>query len=465
MLFLKSWLEDYVQIDLENQKLAEIITTKSSETEEITEIIDYFANLVVIGRIENIKIHPESSKLQIFEVNLGKKNKQNSQSQNEKTPNQATENSTKNYDQKVQIISAAPNVREGLIVPVALVGAKLPFLTVGAKKLMGTESQGICLGMSELALETNYSSGLWELNELLTQKLQRENPQQTPKNLKKLENLQSDNDQIENGKMEALKDVELADFDSTNSDLESFLGRSICEVLPQFFRPETVLDIKVLPDQISRIGHHLGMALEIATILENHNLLTEFGKRALRTENRLKTTNLDQKNNPLNTAEIPENSQNSAGQNSAKLNENMNLKNSKYANSSSQNSQPDISSSQTLQNPNKEKLNQEDLKLSEKISNKENSSLENNLFLSENFDSCDKTDTVNFENTFADSFGGTNNFDLYNLKLEKPFVLPHNLQMRMFLTSHNLVGGIVDLSNYLLVDMGQPSHFFDAQKV
>lgn len=443
MLFLKSWLEDYVQLDLENQKLAEIITTKSSETEEITEITDYFANLVLIGRIENIKIHPESSKLKIFEVNLSKTNKQNSQSQNGKTTNQTTENSTKNCYQKVQIISAAPNVREGLIVPVALVGAKLPFLTVGAKKLMGTESQGICLGMSELALETNYSSGLWELNGLLTQKLQKENLQETSKNLKKLENLQSDNDQIKNGKMEALENVELADFDSTSSDLESFLGCSICEVLPQFFRPETILDIKVLPDQISRIGHHLGMALEIATILENHNLLTEFGKRSLRTENKLKITNLDQKNNSSNTAEIPENSQNSAGQNP----------------------QPDISSSQTLQNPNKEKLNQEGLKLSGKIPNKENSSPENNLFLSENFDSCDKTEPVNFENTFVDFFGGTNNFDLYNLKLEKPFVLPHNLQMRMFLTSHNLVGGIVDLSNYLLVDMGQPSHFFDAQKV
>ena len=114
---------------------------------------------------------------------------------------------------KLQIVSAAPNVRDGLLVPVAVEGCKLPFLTVTKRQMRGEVSAGMCLGKSELLLETEPSSGLWELNELLV-----------------------------------------------NRDLDEVLGQSICEVLPEYFPEEVVLDIKVLPDKIGTIGNHLGMA-------------------------------------------------------------------------------------------------------------------------------------------------------------------------------------------------------------
>ena len=204
MLFLKSWLEDYIDLSkIDDSTLEQKITLKSSEVDDYTIITDYFDGKVVIGQITNLYKHPEADKLNIFEVNFGDK----------LAP--------------VTIVSAAPNVTNGLVIPVALVGCKLPLFEISERKLRGVTSYGMCLGMSELALETGMSAGLWELNELL---------------------------------------------DSQN--LSNVLGHSICKILPQYFPQDVVIDIKVLPNKIGAIGSHLGMALEIAGCLENRDLLT-----------------------------------------------------------------------------------------------------------------------------------------------------------------------------------------------
>ena len=183
MLFLKSWLEDYINLSgFSNAELADIITRKSSEVEEIAEIAERFEGKIVVGKIQSLRKHPEADKLNIFDVNVGEKG-------------------------IIQIVSAATNARDGLIVPVALDGTKLAGITIQAKKLRGFESQGMCCGKSEMLLETKHSSGLWELNSFLED--------------------------------------------------EAFLGWSICEALPEFFPTEYVLDIKVLPDKIGVIGNHL----------------------------------------------------------------------------------------------------------------------------------------------------------------------------------------------------------------
>lgn len=302
MLFLRSWLEDYIDLmHASNQQLAEIITNKSSEVEEAIVVDDYFQGLVLIGRITNLRLHPEADKLSIFEVNFGTK----------RAP--------------VIIVSAATNVREGLVVPIAMVGTQLAFFRVGVRKLRGIESQGVCLGMSELMLETEMSPGLWELEE------------------------------------EIIK---------VGLRAEDVLGQSICKILTNFFPQETVMDIKVLPDKIGQIGNHLGMALEIASCLENMNYLTPKAQYLL---------NPIDINTELEVNPVPTNS---------------------------------------------------DL-------------------------------AINFQ----DDTGYTNSFNTYQLKLKKEFILPHLLQRRMLLTGRNLIGTPADLSNYLLVDVGQPTHFFDTNKV
>ncbi len=100
MLFLKSWLEDYINLsEFKPAELAEIITRKSSEVEEVNEITERFEGKVLVGKIQSLRKHPEADKLNIFDVNLGEKG-------------------------TVQIVSAATNARDGLMVPVALDGAK-----------------------------------------------------------------------------------------------------------------------------------------------------------------------------------------------------------------------------------------------------------------------------------------------------------------------------------------------------
>ena len=293
MLFLRSWLEEYIDLsNYSDNQLADIFSLKSGECESVLTIKDYFDSKVLVGKIQNVRQHPDAQKLQIFDVNLGQKT-------------------------SIQIVSAAPNVREGLICPVAIDGAKLPYLSVNSKKMRGEMSMGMCCGMSELSLETQYSSGLWELNDLL-------------------------------------------------SDEE--LGKSICVSLPKYFIEQTVFEIKYLQDRLSSCSNYLGLALEIAKCIQNPSLLKGVAK--------------------------------------------------------SINSGEDF--------------------FSDSISQIESSKRQIKL--------QDNTNTNNIYNIFS-------------LNLDQEFTLPHQWQTRMFLTGKNLVGGLVDLSNYMLFDFGQPNHFFSATKI
>jgi len=304
MLFLKSWLQDYVRLDgFTNQQLAELVTKKSSEVEEVRVISDYFAGKVLVGQIVNLRPHPNADRLQVFEVNLGAQG-------------------------KLPVVSAAPNVQNGLLVPVAIEGCRLPFLTVTKRQMRGEVSAGMCLGKSELMLETEPSSGLWELNELLADR--------------------------------ALNEV---------------LGQSICTVLPEYFPEEVVLDIKVLPDKIGTIGNHLGLAIELAIAFGDLGLLTPQAKRFL---------------------------------------------------------DPELAFSKVL-----DRL---------------------------------VTETSELQVDLQDKVGYARQFWLFELEVNKTtsdncYYLPHTLLRRLFLLEKNLVGGLVDLSNYLLADVGQPSHFFGWSKL
>jgi phenylalanyl-tRNA synthetase beta chain len=301
MLYLRSWLSDYIDLkDYTDDELKHLITMKSGEVEDVMTVTDYFDGKVQIGRIENLRKHPDADRLKIFDVDLGKKG-------------------------KIQIVSAAPNSAEGLLVVVATVGTRLAMGTILEREMRGHKSQGMCVGMSELLLETQYSSGLWEIEDLIT-----------AKNLKPNE----------------------------------VLGESICTVLPEFFPKDTIYDIKYLADKISACGNHLGLALEIATCLEKPELLTPLAQQLL---------------DPTYLAET-------------------------------------ILTDVQFQSSN----------LNVRLSDKTNYS---------------------------------HSFFLFDLQLEQHYLLPHQLQTRMFLTEKNLVGGVADLSNYILYDIGQPTHFFSKDKV
>jgi phenylalanyl-tRNA synthetase beta subunit/tRNA-binding EMAP/Myf-like protein len=210
MLFLKSWLQEYINLDeYTDQQISDLLSLNSGECEEINVITDYFEGKVVVGEIRNLYKHPDADKLNVFEVYLGEEFK------------------AKHGHDKIQIVSAAANARDGLICPVALDGAKLPYMTILGKKMRGLESQGMCCGMSELALETGFSAGLWELNYLVK---------------------------------------------------ENQIGQSVCVALPNYFPAQTTFEIKYLQDRLSSCANHLGLAIEIATCLQKPELLKGIAK-------------------------------------------------------------------------------------------------------------------------------------------------------------------------------------------
>jgi|688.fasta_scaffold25474_8 phenylalanyl-tRNA synthetase beta chain len=296
MLYLRSWLEDYINLTgISDQKLSDLISLKSGEVEGFSVVKDWFGGKVLVGKIENCRKHPNADKLNIFDVNIGQKG-------------------------KVQIVSAAPNVREGLLVPVALVGCRLAYMTLSERKMRGESSFGMCLGKSELMLETEFSSGLWELED-----------------------------------------------EFKNFNREVVLGQSICEAFPEYFQAQTVFEIKYLQDKIASLGCHLGLSIEIAKFLENPDLLKPKAKRLLNPETfwqdfQAQALKIENSNSPVASFQ------------------------------------------------------------------------------------SDQTDT--------------RFYSLFSLELDSEFNLPHQIQQRMFFTEKNLKDSIADLSNYLLFDVGHPSHFF-----
>ncbi len=131
------WLKEYVDFDLSPEALAERLLMLGMEIESIKQLGEGL-DRVVVGRINTVDKHPQADKLVLCNVNVGS-----------------------GID--TQIVCGAPNAREGLVAPVALVGAQLPNgLTIKRAKIRGEESQGMLCSEQELAI-SDEASGLMEL--------------------------------------------------------------------------------------------------------------------------------------------------------------------------------------------------------------------------------------------------------------------------------------------------------------
>lgn len=93
------WLKEYVDFQQTPEVLAEMLTMAGVAVEGITYLGKGIDN-VVTGKIVDIEKHPNASKLSVCKIDVG--------------------------SEKLVIVTGATNVRVGQIVPVALVGAKLP---------------------------------------------------------------------------------------------------------------------------------------------------------------------------------------------------------------------------------------------------------------------------------------------------------------------------------------------------
>ncbi|MDQ1330948.1 MAG: phenylalanyl-tRNA synthetase beta chain, partial [Thermodesulfobacteriota bacterium] len=121
-----SWLQDYVRIETDIHDLTSALTMAGLEVESIINPFDYLEK-VVVGRIIEIKPHPNAGKLKICRVDAG--------------------------DRILQVICGAPNVKENLLAPLAMPGTVLPDGSLlEACEIRGEKSEGMLCSERELEL-------------------------------------------------------------------------------------------------------------------------------------------------------------------------------------------------------------------------------------------------------------------------------------------------------------------------
>ena len=123
------WLKDYINIDdVSPEELAEKLTMAGIPVENVVRA-DEGLEKVVTGKIEKLEAHPDSDHLQVCQMNIG-------------------------TGELLQIVTGAPNVKQGQIVPVALVGSHLPNgQKISKGKLRGVASNGMLCSADELKLD------------------------------------------------------------------------------------------------------------------------------------------------------------------------------------------------------------------------------------------------------------------------------------------------------------------------
>ena len=129
-----NWLKEFLSIDLEAEKVAEILTDLGLEVEGIETFESVKGSLegVVVGKVLKCEQHSNADRLKVTEVDLGN-------------------------DQVVQIVCGAPNVAEGQKVPVATIGTVLyaddgESFKIKKGKIRGEESHGMICAEDELGL-------------------------------------------------------------------------------------------------------------------------------------------------------------------------------------------------------------------------------------------------------------------------------------------------------------------------
>ncbi len=136
-----SWIKAYVpELDCTDKEYCDAMTLSGTKVEGY-ERTDKNLQSIVVGQILKIEKHPDADKLIVCQVNVGSRT--------------------------IQIVTGAPNVKEGDKVPVVLDGGKvagghdggpLPEdgILIKAGKLRGVESEGMMCSIEELGSDRNF---------------------------------------------------------------------------------------------------------------------------------------------------------------------------------------------------------------------------------------------------------------------------------------------------------------------
>ena len=141
MIVSLEWLRNYVEVTLSSEELAHRLTMVGLEVEGVHRS-NAFLEKVVTAKIESVRPHPGAERLHLCEASDGRN--------------------------RFSIVCGAPNVKDGIIVPLALPGATLASgVGIQEAEIRGQSSQGMLCSQMELGLGED-AGGLWVL------------PQETP---------------------------------------------------------------------------------------------------------------------------------------------------------------------------------------------------------------------------------------------------------------------------------------------
>ncbi len=155
MLVPIEWLNDYIDIDVSDEEFCDRMIMSGSNLETCKHFCEEM-DRVVVGKIEKIEKHPDADKLVVCQINVGE-------------------------EEPIQIVTGAPNVFEGALVPVALHKSRIPGplhgqpkqeggVKITKGKLRGVESFGMLCSAGELGFEDKvvpvaHKDGIWILEE------------------------------------------------------------------------------------------------------------------------------------------------------------------------------------------------------------------------------------------------------------------------------------------------------------
>lgn len=133
------WLSDYVDVPSDIKEFCDRLDLTGTGVEGVETLGATFDG-VVVGYVETCEEHPDSDHMHVVTVDVG-------------------------GEEPIQIVCGAPNIAQGIKVPVATVGAVLPGdFKIKKSKLRGVASCGMCCSKRELGLGTDHE-GIWVLPE------------------------------------------------------------------------------------------------------------------------------------------------------------------------------------------------------------------------------------------------------------------------------------------------------------
>ncbi|MGE4510314.1 MAG: phenylalanine--tRNA ligase subunit beta [Sulfurimonadaceae bacterium] len=137
MIITRSWLHEW--IDLSDISTDDLVKTLNSIGLEVDSVHSYnVPSKIIFGRVLECEKHPDADKLNVCKVDIGTSVR--------------------------QIVCGAANVRAGLDVVVATIGATMPNgMVIKPVKLRGVESEGMICSAKEIGLE-DCQSGIIELD-------------------------------------------------------------------------------------------------------------------------------------------------------------------------------------------------------------------------------------------------------------------------------------------------------------